>query len=229
MNNVMRVFLRPSLATTLFIAALDAFDTGDANVSPLQAMIDLSPHTLFLEITQDAGGEPLPENYHKLMAALELISSNNFEQSESDFIRLCNILSDSPTLDGSFDPAEPHEIAWALTERAILTGRPLGELSQAVVGYVEFMLRDQGFASVPSLFQDIVPQGDILPDFTGDPEIFSAVNDLSSNMTGDITAFVTERVNRLRQEVAALPLRRPLPQDWIEQALKDAGDASSAA
>lgn len=159
MKNILDVFGRDEqFATVLMVAFTDFYGGyplfGDPDDDEPNKR-SWSPHTIALEIAQDSGGLR-PENLDKLMAAAEISTTNHFSDNVSDFIRLCNILSDSPT-DGTFDPAEPREIVWGIFESLIINGG-LEPLSNEIKGYITAAINESGLSEVPLFLRYVVPE-----------------------------------------------------------------------
>lgn len=197
-----KIFTQPSLASSLLTAFAQNY-----GVRPLAGTDDerWDPRTIGLELAQDAGGI-LPENLDKLLTAAEVLTSNSFERSVSDFIRICNTLSDSPT-DGGFDPAETHEMAWAVLEVGIIRGAQAADYNPEITGYVAHMLEQDGFIQVPDSLASILPDRN-LPNAglasTEDPEMYAMTSDLQGGREEEVTAFVVTRYQKLLEEVSSL-------------------------
>ena len=223
-ETALTAFSTPHVASALLVAFVDSFGG-----SPLFGTDDerWTPQAVELEL-RDAGVVPQPANMDKLFAAAEIITTDNFERSLPDFIRLCNILADSPT-DGSFDPAEAHEIAWALVEHAILSGaeEPI-QLAPEIVGYVQQMLEQVGATTTPPIFRKVLPATVTwnTPDaITDDPEMFAAVQGAASGRVAEMDEYVCSRFTRLLSEIADLPLQTKHAQAWRTRVAEHVGKA----
>lgn len=214
-------FAEERLATTLLVSFIDTFGH-----QPILGTDDerWAPQTLSLEIAQMAG-KLRPQNLDKLMAAVEVITTDSFTTSLPDFIRLCNLFADSPT-DGTFDPAEPHEIAWALVETGVLLGGDAPpQFSPEIQGYVANALKDMGMTTTPAVFSSIVANPQTAwhnaEALTDDPEMFAAAQGVEEGRVAEVDNFVMERFQRLLTEIDALNLRTPRAVHWRQQVGKE--------
>lgn len=218
MNKLATEFSQPRLATTLWTSFAELFDV-EVLVGDDEQRWD--PQTVQIELTQTAG-KLLPANFDKLMAAAELVGTDHFEQSLPDFIRICNILNDSPT-DGSFDPAEAHEIGWAILESGVLTGRR-PTLNLEIQGYIERVLHDAGLTLLPSPFDIVISAREFAWDgsarTTDDAELFELGQAAEDEHAAQIGLYIRTRFQRLLHELSELPLASRQP-DWRQGLLSD--------
>lgn len=196
------VFAKPSFATVLLAAFVDRYGlaivAGDDNER-------WEAETIGLELEQDIG-EVDPENLDKLMTAIELLTTDSFETSLPDFIRICNSLAGSPT-DGGFDPAEPHEMAWALLEAGLIRGTQAFQYNPEIVGYAIEMLKDEGLLRVPDALTTLVPRDALLGEpsrISDDPAMYEGLEETQSGNLGEIESFVTARFQSLLNGLAAI-------------------------
>ena len=214
-------------ATTLLAAMLDAFREGDGEhaIDPILGPEEQrwAPETIAMEIQQEVG-KTIPDNFNRAMAAIELLTTNNFFHSVSDFVRLCNLLAFSDAPDG-FDPADCHEIGWAVTEAALLLNGMWEPFSEEIVGYVEAMLKQEGFTSLPASIQTAF--GDQLqfnPNFafTDDTSMIAIGQGIAEENTASVDALVSETMDRLQRQVAETPFKKPVSPDWLTRMLSAA-------
>ena len=212
-RTAVKVFNQPAMATPLLLAFTDIF-----GLEPLVGDDEQrwDPQTIEMEMADISGG-CLPQNLDKLMCAAEIVGTNNFERSLPDFIRICNVLADSPT-DGTFDPAEVREIAWAVIEGGLLAGqRPVFE--PEIASYIAKMLKDEGFTAVPSPLDVVLPDPDVgwenTNQDTEDPELFAMTQDANDGREQELSQYLSERLSRMIQEIQRLPLTAPQA-DWIQ-------------
>ncbi len=100
------------------------------------------PTTIQLNIVEDYGGLA-PWNLAKLMTAVELILTDNFESSLPDFIRIVSILSDEAS--DEFDLIDPYEIAWANIEAQLIRGASkASDFSAEIRAFVVERLKQTG-------------------------------------------------------------------------------------
>jgi len=218
------IFTRQSTATALLSAFAQQYGVAAVAGTDDERW---DPRTVGLELAQDFGRVP-PENLDKLMTAAEVLTSDSFERSLSDFIRVCNTLSDSPT-DGDFDPAEPYEMAWAILEVGLIRGRQVTEYHEEIRGYVRHMLLEAGLATVPEEFVTVLSEksldnSNLSP--TIDPETYETTLELQDGQAAEIGTFVSDRFQTLVREVSSL-LTQPAtgqsagPHDWAASLLQE--------
>ena len=212
------VFRTPDqFATTLLAALLDAFREGE--IDPILGDDEQrwSPETLLMEVEQEVG-PIVAENFNRAMVAVELLSTNTFFHSLSDFIRICNLLAFSDAPDG-FDPAECDEMGWAVTEAVLLLDGMWEPFSEEIVGYVKEMLTQEGFTSIPASLQTAF--GDQLADFNprfafvDDPASYAAFQGVAQGNTEMVDAFVAEMMEKLQAQVSQTPFKTPVAKDWL--------------
>lgn len=109
------------------------------------------PLTVALELMDDFRADVSPETMDRVCAAQLLRTTDEFYTRPDAFAGMANSLaSGSPAFD-VFDPPSAPEVAWALTEAAML--RPSAELSADVRGMVEASMAEAGFdgSAIPSM------------------------------------------------------------------------------
>jgi len=213
MPQTTKLFNEPSLATPLLLMFVDLY-----GLAPLVGNDDerWNPQTVEMEMAAISGGV-LPQNLDKIMALAEVLGTDHFEQFCPDFIRICNVLADSPT-DGSFDPAEVHEIAWAVIETGLLLGRR-PKFNPEITGYIEKALKDEGFNTVPSPLDVVLPDKDASWETTNqnteDPDLFEMTQDASTGREAELQEYLKQRLGRMIQTLHQLPLSQR-EANWIE-------------
>lgn len=215
----------PAFGPTLLIAAVDTYG-GDVLLGPDETRWD--PRTLAMEITQDAGGL-LGDYFDKLMANIEILTTDHFTTSLPDFIRICNILGDEPGGDAP-DWAELPEIGWALLEFTLLHGEDtVYQFHPEIAGYVRQKLIAEGVSRVPAIFDKITGKpGEWLTDpntdaseVSDDPDLFADVYTRQKEVTDQLVSDLFQRVQTLFAQIAALPLSKPASLGWRQDALKE--------
>src|SRR4051812_29132260 len=102
-----------SYATTLLVLLVDRFGTE---------ALSWAPETIRTEMASEYGVALPPACFDRLMAAVTVITTDYFYKSLTRFIDLCNVLSFGGTFDPSvFDPADPYECAWGISEALLLS------------------------------------------------------------------------------------------------------------
>lgn len=214
-----KVYNQPALATPLLLAFVD--EHGIDVLTSHDDDIRWDPQTVEMEMAATSGG-CLPQNLDKLMVAAEVLGTDHFEVSLPDFIRICNVLADSPT-DGTFDPAEVHEIAWAIIETGLLLSR-LPEFPPEILGYIQKTLLNEGFTTPPSPIDRVLKDPDAgwkaTNQDTEDTDLFIMTQDAAQGREDDLQRYLRERLARMVQEIHALPLTAPQA-DWVQNLGKE--------
>ena len=210
-------------ATTLLAALIDAF--CEDGFSPITGPEEQrwAPETIAMEIQQEVG-KTIPDNFNRAMAAVELLTTNQFFHSLSDFIRICNLLAFSDAPDG-FDPADCHEIGWAVTEAALLLTGMWEPFNAEIIGYVNEMLRREGFTTLPASIQTAFgEQLQFSPNFafSDDTAMFAIGQGIAEENTASVDSMVAETMERLQRQVAETPFKRPVSPDWLTSMLSAA-------
>ena len=101
-----------SYATTLLLCYIDSYGTEG---------LEWDPMTIRHEIEEDNNIRLSNKNFNKLMAAINVATTDQFYTSLPEFIDLCNILSGDVLDPRWFDPADPGECAWGITEALFIS------------------------------------------------------------------------------------------------------------
>jgi len=181
-----------------------------------------------MELEQINGDALIPLiNFNKLMAAIELVTTDSFYTSLPDFIRLCNVLYNG-TLDlESFDPADAVEVAWGVTE-ALLIWPPDPDEDQPfadkIVQYIGHALKDEGIMVPPDVLRLGVTEGENIWDqvqgtFSDDPSMFHAIYGMEKAKTDEINQVVKARLRHLLELLDELPLATGNAKDAVKRML----------
>ena len=209
---------RESFATTLLVAASDLFGPD---------LVSWDPTTVRMELESELGRDVPEANYNRLMAAIQLVTTDAFYQSLPDFITLCNILDHGMVDLDTFDPADAGEIAWGITEALLIWPPDAQEenpFSDTLVQYIALALQDEGILNPPDVLRlGGVNQQDLLEkvqyNFSDDPLMFSAIHDLESAKTGEINQQVQSRLHLLIRQLEEIPLRNGSAADIAKKLL----------
>lgn len=191
------VLLRKDVCgATLLLFCLDRFGldcVGGSRNNPEDAW---DPYTFELEIRAVSGAE-LPESHlDRLMAAVSIFTTDDFFTSVKRFIPLANVLAGDSFDPAVFDPADPWECAWAVTQALLLSppdeGRSVEDtFSMEIRKYLGLVLREYGFVQVPRWLSFAV-----LPPNPG-------LMEAPSDMFADGMAIDTERLTSVDDTVKA--------------------------
>lgn len=170
--------------------------------------LDWSPATILMEIKDDFGVECSRDNFDKLMAAIQVLTSNRFYVSLPDFCKIALSLSDEP--DGVLPDAG--DCAWGITE-ALLINPPDANntFTEEIKGYIGKVLDDEGILNPPDVLRiGLRDKGEMLSkisyDFSDDPEMFQAISQTELDRANNINQMVRLRTRKMLSQLAALPL-----------------------
>lgn len=181
----------------MFVAAREVLE--------LDELLSFDPRTVRLEL-QDAFGIPRIDydTFGKLMAMVAVIGTDRFYRDLPAFIDICNILSGQVADVDIWDPADPYEIAWALTETGLLEGRDAEEpFSEEIRAYIGMSLYEHGFFSPPpSLSLAIMPDDARSPaDVTADAELLPAIVSADIDRHAELDQMLRENVQELAAQL----------------------------
>jgi hypothetical protein len=186
---------------TLF---LDAFGTE---------ALQWDPATVALEI-EDEFNVDLPQTaLDKLMVAIQILTTDRFYRSLPDFISFCNVLDGEEYRPDVFDPADAEEVAWGITEAALINPPEDAEeatFSDEIRAYIGTVLDNEGILNPPDILRIALRSARISPaleDFSDDPMMFNAVYDLEAGKTEDINRTIVLRTKMLAAQLQALNLK----------------------
>ena len=195
-----------SYATTLVLCFIDVYGTEG---------LEWDPMTVRKEIEEDFNLKMPPKAFNKLMAGINVATTDQFYTSLPDFIDLCNIMS-GDTLDPRwFDPADPGECAWGITEAMFISPPEREEenpFAQDIVGYIAEVIKSHGIQNPPDVLK-IGLRGDaaqiaenVAQTFSDDPEMYSAIWKVQQEKSDEIRAYVKDNLRSLLGQIEKLPL-----------------------
>lgn len=204
---------RDTYATVLFVLAVDAFgpeclfDPDDPGRGPWHA-------STFRSMIEQRFGVKLPKcNLDKIMAAATICTTDLFFTNLDRFIVLANILAGDEFDPSEFEPADPVECAWAITE-ALLLDPPDEEnpepFSDDVRRYIGFVLKEDGFVTPPDVLRIAIGDdlaGRVSYDFADDPEMFSGIWSVQEGKAAEVEAILRENLIELRHQLGLLRLQ----------------------
>lgn len=207
-----------TFATTMLVMLTDKYGTE---------ALEWQPQTLVMEIEQDYRVDLPKVNMDKLMAAIDVLTSDNFYQSLPDFINLCNIFSGDSYDPRMWDPADSSEVAWGITE-ALIIEPPDGEepFSLEITAYIGAILDAEGIIQPPDVLKiasrDIADlTGKINGEFSDDPAMFGAIYDFENSKTQAINTYVKTNLTMLIQQLQVLPLSVGSTAGVVQNVLKN--------
>lgn len=224
---IQQAFVSPeSFATTLLTLFVDNYGT---------AGFEWDPETIRMELEEDFHVKVPQANFDRLMAAINLMRSDDFYKSLPDFISYCNILSGDTYDPRNWDPADAAEIAWGMTE-ALLIQPPDDEdenpFSEDIVAYIGQVLNQEGIINPPDILKVAVRDNDparmVAGDYSDDPEMFNSIYDFEAGKSEEINQLVKANLQRLAQQLTALPLRAGNPANAVQQMLQSLDTQSTS-
>lgn len=204
---------RDTFATVLFVLAVDTFgpeclfDAEDPERGPWHA-------STFRSMTEQHFGVKLPKcNLDKLMAAITVCTTDLFFKNVDRFIVLANILAGDEFDPSEFEPADPVECAWAITE-ALLLDPPDDDdpepFADDVRRYIGFVLKTDGFVTPPDVLKIAIGDdlaGQVSYEFADDPEMFSGMWDVQQGKAAEVESILRDNLLELRRQLGLLRLK----------------------
>jgi hypothetical protein len=171
------------------------------------------PATIVLEVEEEFDVD-LPQcAIDKLMAAINILTSDSFYNNLPDFITFCNILSGDTYRPDMFDPADSAEIAWGITE-GLLIAPPEddadGPFNDEIRGYIGAVLDSEGIITAPDVLQIALRKSnvsDAANQFSDDPEMFNAIFDTEAGKSAEINGILQQKAIMLVEQLQALQLQ----------------------
>jgi hypothetical protein len=192
-----------TFATTLLVMGLDHYGPE---------LLTWHPETIRLEIESDFALKLPKANYDRLLAAITVVTTDLFFKNASRFVQLANVLAFDDFQPDEFDPADAMECAWAITEALLLS--PPDEDDELfcleIRRYIAFILDEQGFVQAPDVLRLAVKDyaKTVSYDFTDDPEMFAAVNDVQTGKKDAVETTLRLCLYELMEQLSALKLKQ---------------------
>jgi hypothetical protein len=185
-----------------------------------------SPQTIREQLEEDFAIKELPKStLDKIMAGINLLTTDHFYQTPSRFIQLANILAGDDFDPTTFDPADSAEIAWAIVEAYLLDPWEADEdrFAPEVKAYIGEVLNDEGFVNTPKIL--VMALRDNLEDFiqleyADDPEMFEAIYDSNNSKTEDIERMIGINLQLMVDQIKTLPLKEGSSDQILENIQK---------
>lgn len=206
---------RDTFATTLLVLVIDTYGP--------EAM-EWSPQTLAMEIHDDFQVDLPQSNIDKIMAAIQLLTTNDFYQRLPMFNYLCNVLSGDPFDPSIFEPATAEEIAWAVVEAALLFPPEADEsFTPEILAFIRKVLESDGVFTVPTVlgFARSDAQEDPINHLTEDPEMYQAFYANQQQHSTEIDRLVQGQLQELVKQLETLPLRNGNTAELVSRLKQD--------
>lgn len=174
--------------------------------------INWTPLTWTQEIADDTGVELPVRNSNRLGAACTLLMHpHEFYRSAASFTDIITGLAAEWFDTSTWHPPTAHECAWGLVEGRLLAPPENGDrFSPEIVRYVNLLVREDGFHTLPSVFQTLgISEDTALPpphDYSGDPEIAAVVEGGKAGRERDLSDWLATKLHELASRLLDLPL-----------------------
>ena len=185
-------------ASTLLVLMLDKF--GEELLNGEEG--PWTPEMLRMEI-QDYFEVAIPDdNLGKLVAAISVITTNNFFRSLPSFLfTIHGLLGDG--IDWSYaEPIDLEDLAWAMME-ALLLSPPQEEdlFDSQIVAYCKTLIKREGLLAPPAVLT-----------FAKEEEAYGNITPCDENVmieqadrTNAVNDYIEEQMQRLLQEISSIP------------------------
>jgi len=195
--------------------------------------VEWHPETLKDEIEKDFGVELPQLNFDKIMAGILVLTTNMFFKNVQAFIHICNVFSGSELTPYEFDPADPLECAWGMSEVLLLTPPDDDDpepFSDEVRAYIGKALEEYGFITAPDILGialDADWTDQVTYNFSDDPEMFSAIYKTQDDKTQEVNATIQENLIELLGQLRSLPIRNGTVEGLGEQIFNQLKETAS--
>jgi hypothetical protein len=189
--------------TALLTLCLDEFGQEGLGGDPLALVEDIK--------TSFGVGDVPQVNLDKIMSLWTSLTTELVHTDPSTFIQACNALNGTPISFDVFDPADPYECAWTLTELSMLDADAMSSLGAEVRRYIGETYKDAGIVKVPSIIAKTADFGEddyfelaaINTEQLEDSAVFLANQEAFRE---EIDKYVEDKLRSLLHELNILPL-----------------------
>ena len=185
-------------ASTLLVIACDQFgaDFINGEEGPW------TPEMLRLEIKDHFGVNIPDDNLGKLMAAVGVLTTDNFFRSLPSFLFTIHGLLGDGTSWSYAEPIDLEDLAWAMMESLLLFPPRKGDLFDTqIVAYCKTLVKREGILSPPAVLvfaKEEEAYGDITPYDEG-------VMMEQADRTNAINEYIEEQMEQLLAQLAGIP------------------------
>jgi hypothetical protein len=187
-----------AFATSLLLLFIDAHATE---------ALSWTPENIDIELQATFGVDVKVGNFGKLMAAIQLITSNGFYHSLDDFMSTCASFAGIPVSDRQLVMPDAAEIAWGIVEGGIISstveGQEPEEFTEEIKAYIAKSMQNEGIARPPE-FTGVPAEYTEVDD---DPEMFAAIWSKQSDLATELRSWVMAELNKLISQLQLLPLK----------------------
>lgn len=205
-----------TFGTTLLVIVIDRYGTEALSWAPL---------TLRMELEEDFGTKMPDPVFNRLMAAISVVTTDDFYKRLPVFVYLCNTLAGADTDPDEFDPADSKECAWGMTEAMLLS--PPGQddpepYTDEIRHYLGYILDEEGIREPPDLLRMAMrdtPGGGA--DYAGldttDPIMFAAGFEQAVDKSAEIKTMLEETLTELFEQLSVLPVKNGNTRDLLKR------------
>lgn len=186
------------------------------------------PYTLELEYHSACGVQLSPTALDRLMAAISIVTSDDFFQSAARFIPIANVLAGDDFDPQTFDMADPEESSWAVVESLMLSPPDNGQDAAAVFGdevkgYLGLMLREYGYMTPPRWLSFVKVPGNVTrDDIASDPAMANEFFMNQDSQNAAIDEAVRNRLLSMAEQLQGLKLATGQTDKFAEHLLQQA-------
>jgi len=190
--------------TALFTLCLDEFGQDGLKLDPLGLLEDIKSAFNIPDVPQ--------VNFDKIQILWTALTTDLVHTDPSTFIQACNALNGSAISFDIFDPADPYECAWVITELTLLDSSTPDRLSPEVRRYIGEACKEAGLVKVPAILGNVADFGDddyfelasISTERLEDSQVYLANQEAFRQ---EIEIYVEDNLKSLLHELNILPLQ----------------------
>lgn len=169
-------------AFVLLCLVLDAYPPAGTDDPEDQGVLGWSPQNIRMQLEKDFALKLPQITLDKIMAAIEVLTSNRFYKDVRTFLDVCNIFAGDEFDPTTFNPADPGEVLWGVTEACVIYPPNQDpedtEFSEEVRGYIGETLQTEGITDPPDVLRlglrsDVANR--IRSEYADDPEMYAAI------------------------------------------------------
>jgi len=194
----------PTFGTVLVAIVLKAYGAAALNWDPL---------TLRVQLSEDFGAEVARVPYGKLMALINVITTDTVYRSVPVFDTTVHALAGDPG-NGMEEIPEVDDVAWAAVEITMADPEPPGipggrvPWSQDIAGYVGLALDREGISGEPkALFWARRRSVPTASDQTENPDFYNAAMGTAQAKATEVDALIDHRIEVLVDHLAQLGVK----------------------
>lgn len=206
------LWLSPATSgTVLLVMLLDSYG---------QELFDNDAATLRMDIEDGFRVDNIPQvNIDKVMGLWCALTTDLVHTDPSTFINVANALNNVPVDPAVFDPADPYETAWALTELSMLDPGSAGRYSPEVKRYVGEICKAFGLYRPPASMAAVADFGDenhvaAMESHAEDGMDMQFMTQQQTEFRNDIASYVSRKMARLLNELDKVPLANRDKESW---------------